>query len=907
MAIALGTRLAPVTFELPKLQLPFEQMQAQIQGMQQEKDIYEQMRELSPQYVEADKPLVQAALKEVDDLVKGVSEGFATGRVSEAMKGLRDAKGVLSSMWKPTGVFGSVQGFYQDYQKALEEVKEFTKDNTDPAYKYVYTNLVRQAAEEGSGYDPLTGGRKTISAPNMMKEVNVLKETDDFLKDWKADTRTGIERRGEMFYWVGTTEQVSKAELSKAMSAFMKDPRIDYAINVQAQYRAGMAGAEGQQAVLGAFQQEQKDRIKTASDMLSQIEKDLNSGNYKDIVAAQRKLGVKADGVIGDKTNDALADLRSEVDNMSKINYGDLDATSVYKLRIQQDMQDALLDKYAYTKQTGKLEWDRLALQRRQMNAMRNLMMEFQPPSQMPLLTVKDTAQLNLPSPIDMMNKSKTNYKNAVEVAKQGLGGLSQVFDATGQRYGVVVGEFSAAVSKGLANAGVTSMANMTEQQKQLFKRGFEQSLQNSGVSNKKMSYSDMANRFLAEGDAGRVKLDNQYDVLTNSWSMYKANVDIVERVADEVVKDNKLLEGFVKDSKRSTLMDSPTSLKRETIDLPDSKFKTVSQVKDLLAKRDPATLKELDKYLNKIKLENPTLHKKVLGSVYTYGVDHDEMSKSNKQLTEAIGQNIGTVIDMSMLDKEQRKLLTVKGKFRQDLKLSDAVITNMSGNGTNQQMLTLYVQEPVKGGFSQAVPVTVPVEGLKNKEWVRNYIVTQAAVAFDYERMTPKNEEVFYRSMSQLFDMDNQPSTGFDANTIRRKANTYNEPGVYQLPPVRVKDSYITPYLNVTNVGKSYVLPLTAQAEETLASGRPLTGTDMRGVLSQGLGSGEISHDAAVSAILNVKAMLQSGDQNTLMELGRMTKLTRQYGDKQQFFLQAVMGSGFMDDTYDVDNEPEE
>ena len=52
---------------------------------------------------------------------------------------------------------------------------------------------------------------------------------------------------------------------------------------------------------------------------------------------------------------------------------------------------------------------------------------------------------------------------------------------------------------------------------------------------------------------------------------------------------------------------------------------------------------------------------------------------------------------------------------------------------------------------------------------------------------------------------------------------------------------------------------------------------------------------------------MLQSGDQNTLMELGRMTKLTRQYGDKQQFFLQAVMGSGFMDDTYDVDNEPEE
>lgn len=905
MAIALGTRLAPVTFELPKLQLPFEQMQAQIQGMQQEKDIYEQMKELSPQYVEADKPLVQAALKEVDDLVKGVSEGFATGRVSEAMKGLRDAKGVLSSMWKPTGVFGSVQGFYQDYQKALEEVKEFTKDNTDPAYRYVYTNLVRQAAEEGSGYDPLTGGRKSISTPNMMKEVNVLKETDDFLKDWKADTRTGIERRGDMFYWVGTTEQVPKAELSKAMSAFMKDPRIDYAINIQAQYRAGIAGAEGQQAVLGAFQQEQKDRIKAASDAISQIEKDLNSGNYKDIVSAQRKLGVKTDGVVGDKTNEALADLRSELDNMSKINYDNLDATSVYKLRIQQDMQDALLDKYAYTKQTGKLEWDRLALQQRQMNAMRNLMMEFQPPSQMPLLTVKDTAQLNLPSPIDLMNKSKTNYKNAVEVAKQGLGNLSQVFDATGQRYGVVVGEFSAAISKGLANAGVTSMANMTEQQKQLFKRGFEQSLQSSGVSNKKMSYSDMANRFLAEGDAGRVKLDSQYDVLTNSWSMYKANVDIVERVADEVLKDNKLLKDFA-----VSLVDievTPNAFVTQYGSSIKTKFTTVSQVKDLLAKRDPGTLKQLDVYLNKIKLENPTLHKQVLGSVYTYGVDHDEMSKSNKQLTEAIGQNIGTVIDMSMLNKEQRKLLTVKGKFRQDLKLSDAVITNMSGNGTNQQMLTLYVQEPVKGGFAQPVPVTVPVEGLKNKQWVRNYVVTQAAVAFDYERMTPKNEEVFNRSMSQLFDMDNLPSTGFDANTIRRKANTYNEPGVYQLPPVRIKDSYITPYLNVTSVGKSYVLPLTTQAEETLASGRPLTGTDMRGVLSQGLGSGEVSHDAAVSAILNMKAMLQSGDQNTLMELGRMTKLTRQYGDKQQAFLQAVMGSGFMSDTYDVDNEPEE
>ena len=79
MALARGVQIRPVDFQLPTLQLPFEQLYDQMQKMQQEKDLFDVMKTMKPQFVEGDKPIVEAGLKEVQGMVSNVAQAFASG------------------------------------------------------------------------------------------------------------------------------------------------------------------------------------------------------------------------------------------------------------------------------------------------------------------------------------------------------------------------------------------------------------------------------------------------------------------------------------------------------------------------------------------------------------------------------------------------------------------------------------------------------------------------------------------------------------------------------------------------------------------------------------------------------------------------------------------------------------
>jgi hypothetical protein len=341
MGIALGTRLTPVTFEIPKLQLPFEQMYAQMQGMQQEKDVYDTMKGMMPQYVSADKPLVEAGLKEVSSLVEGVSNAYSTGKVSDAMRGIRQAKGVLSEMWKPTGVFGAVQGFYQDYQKAMQEVEEFTKGNTDPAYKFVYQRAVQKAAEQGSGFDPLTGKRKTVAAPDMVKELDVITEFSKFAEGWgsAADQTVGMKKVGNYYYWVGTEKKVSEEEVQSAWRSYISSPKIQAHLGIQAAYEVGNLAPEQEQSFRDLMLKDAEGSFKQSKDSLSAIKTMLDSNNPAQIRRAQKALGVKDDGIVGDNTRKAYEELNQTLtENSEKVKqaYMEGDLTNLAKQRLEE-------------------------------------------------------------------------------------------------------------------------------------------------------------------------------------------------------------------------------------------------------------------------------------------------------------------------------------------------------------------------------------------------------------------------------------------------------------------------------------------------------------------------------------------------------------------------------------------
>lgn len=904
MALARNVVIRPVDFQLPTLQLPFEQLYDQMQKMQQEKDLFDVMKTMKPQYVEGDKAIVEAGLKEVQSMVSNVAQSFASGKTTDAMRELRDAKTVLTSMWSPTGVFGGVQAYYQEYQKALKEVEEFTKDNTDPAYRYVYKDMVRQSIKEGSGIDPITGKRRTVATPDMTKEVDVLKELDGFLKDWKPDTKTNIERRGQYYYYVGTTEQVPMHEIEKAMSNFMQTPKIDNALNIQAQYRNSIAGEQEKVMTKELIAREHQDKIKQAGEKINIYEKKLK-GTIDERKQVQQILGVAPTGILDENTENALAKLKQDIEARSKVDFNKMDSLSLYRYSVEQNIRDAIYDKYAYIKETGKLESDRLALQRNQANAMRNLMLEFSPQQQMPLLGVFGSSELNIASPVVLKEQAGKVYKQSVEQAKQTLPkDLVPMFDNTGQRYAVTAQQFSHAMAQGLRKTGLQNIDSATPEQRLQLQKVIANELKAQGVKADKFTPDQMAEAFVKAGDDGRLSLDMNLTNLSRDYATYKSQTQIVDQMGQEIVNNPTLLDGFLKSSYGNKRVFEPFGPAYSEAGVVSPRKYTRQEVQDLLGRRDPTFLKQLDAYTNDLKTSNPALHKKITGAAVLYGVVHNELGKNNKLLLEGIGQGVGQLVDMSLLTEDQRKIFVEGGQFKTDYTLTNAVVTSRNVNGTGELMLTITGTHPTKDNKAKPFTVTIPSTGFNDREWLRNYVQTQAAVSFDFNRGEPTNQEVFYRSMSQLFDLENSPSAGFDAATVQRLANGKNRPGTYQLPPVNIRGTSIPLFLNVSQDGfKSIMIPRSSDVLDKLERGQDFS-KDIDNIISQGIGKGTIDHNSVVNGISGIKALLQVSDPKTMSEIGlKFTEAKRGYGNENAV-MQMIMGMGMMQQDFSEDNE---
>lgn len=840
MGLARGVVIQPTTFQLPKLQLPFEQMQAQMQGFQQEKDVYDTMKDMSPSHVEGDKPLVQAALKQVKNLVGDVSEQFASGKVSDAMSGIRKGKGVLSEMWKPTGVFGGVQAYYDEYQKALQEVDDFTKGNTDPAYNYVYKRMIQESVKEGSGYDIQTGKRRSVSAPNMLKELDVLKEFDTFAKDWKADQNVGIEARGNYYYWVGTTKQVTEDEVKNAFRSYIQSPKIQEHLRIQAEYQSAGLSEEAQKERKTLYKKEIETLIKTEESRLDIVNSFLNSGNTKKIKQAQYQLGVTPDGIIGEKTKEALdtytQELKEKKESVLK-KVDDMDIVSLTKNQIEKTMESALVAKHAFTEEDGKLvqRADQLAhLRASQAKSLVDYQHSLTGQPETPYYGSHSLQTYRVDTLTNLMSKAESTYKDTYNNFFKKNPELAKIIKSNSgnMRYG----EFMPLVIHALQQSQLPNG--------QFNKEVFKSALEQMGVSNLG------ANRTYKENKVGFDKLieglnQNQIDIN----DLVNFNMQIEEPYA--IMQDNRAMLG----SLSSKLIDNENFdnmfiLKGYKVQVSGNRsvnvaeYYTPEELRQKVRNGDTEVIQKVVDRISPEKLQEYT----VTSKAYSFGGGVAK-EYDNKILQQIQGdpRSLLTILapdQLTYMNKAVANSLGLKkqkdGTYTIDptIKIENISVANTLQNGTSNNVLTIQIS---KGEGKDRKVETVNLSDVAlNNSYLLNRTYGIASSYIDQDGNI-KDEGAFKNLAVNAFDMSNSINIAYNSSHLanlarsgRFKTNitTINMPYVSNLYGQSVSMD-VASGLFEGDDGKIYhVYGRDQAANVVLAAGNNMT--NLRGLLSQ-------------------------------------------------------------------------
>ncbi len=368
MSIARGTVIRPVNFQMPVLQLPFEQIWSNMQQYQQQKDTFEANKDLMPETLPQSEPWARQYKEYVDKLSGAVTDAFSSGKTTEAMRALRQAQSELKREWSPGGLAYALQSQTSGYKKAMEEIREYAKKTKGPQYSAFYENQVRQQVADGLGYDPSSGTFNSVSTPKMLDEVIVGDEMDKFFKDWKSDKGVGIQKSADGYwYYKNSTERVSEEELTKAGRAFLQQPHVRHATQINGWYNAEQIRNAGLEAdEISKQRLMMKQSLETAAaeqrQNIASMEAMLKSGKRSSVMEVQQSLKQSGydpgtiDGIAGSNTKAAFQKFKSEVDglleqrmqqNLSAIDNMSLDA--VMQNNFEDSVLRAYVPKYAYT------------------------------------------------------------------------------------------------------------------------------------------------------------------------------------------------------------------------------------------------------------------------------------------------------------------------------------------------------------------------------------------------------------------------------------------------------------------------------------------------------------------------------------------------------------------------------
>lgn len=243
MSLSRNTVIRPTDFNVPLLQIPVDAIYGQMQQYQNEYDTVGQLTSLLPQHIEKDAEWANKYKAYTSEISNAVTDAFAKGDTTSAIRTLRNAQQALASEWKPGGLAYALQDRYSAYNQGIEELKKaHEKDPTH--YNRAYGQEMFNKSIGDLDYDYTTSKYNRIGSPTIFNYVDIPKRLQEEVKAMIPDVTEQdfingmwIERLREKGY--------SEDRIKGIWSGILNSPEIQQQLAVENYNKTAGFGEEG--------------------------------------------------------------------------------------------------------------------------------------------------------------------------------------------------------------------------------------------------------------------------------------------------------------------------------------------------------------------------------------------------------------------------------------------------------------------------------------------------------------------------------------------------------------------------------------------------------------------------------------------------------------------------------------
>lgn len=369
MGFGLGKLAFTSLRSLPKVQVPFDQLDATLTQLQAQQDITESLLGKMPNYLSS-VPAHQAMAERIKSYQQKLGEQLAAiaekGNVDEYLQSLAGVTKNIAQMYQPGGVAYNLEQDYNAYLNAQKAIEEHVKDFTDPAYRTYFMAQLNSQLQNIKEED-LLRGPSGISTPNLFGEINITEELDNFLKDTLPDIHTEIRqaidpRTGRLNPYMLEKikeEGYDPARIEQMIDSFLEQPRIQRALEVQAFSEIYNTGDETKQYyVQRAADLIDAEFTRQIAQLTEQKEAFNKARNKKTRDAQLRALGFNS---ITD-FNEYIDSQISALEQNKQRTISSLDPLSAAKLIVQENYKNTIFPKYQPRRTEIDIIWDKYRL-----------------------------------------------------------------------------------------------------------------------------------------------------------------------------------------------------------------------------------------------------------------------------------------------------------------------------------------------------------------------------------------------------------------------------------------------------------------------------------------------------------------------------------------------------------------
>ena len=332
MSLGRNTVVRSVSAELPVLQIPFEALYGQMQQYQQTYDAIGQLDSMMPKHLEKDTEWADKYRQYSSEVSNAVTNAFAEGNTSDAIRMMRNASSALANEWKPGGLAYALEERYGAYTQGIEQLqKAHEKDPTQMNFAFGKNMFDKSIGDLDYDYQTMKYNR--VGTPNVYNYVDIAKKLHEEVKTIMPDVEERDILNG---MWISRLKDkgYSQDRIDAIWNGIVSSPEV------QQQFAVEMYGKMGNLS--------EEDKLKYKQNRLDsskkQVESEFNRFNKLSVIDKQKhlqRLGLykgEIDGIAGPLTNSAVEQYKE------KFNIGvqELENASPDQLI----MEDQIIDPY---------------------------------------------------------------------------------------------------------------------------------------------------------------------------------------------------------------------------------------------------------------------------------------------------------------------------------------------------------------------------------------------------------------------------------------------------------------------------------------------------------------------------------------------------------------------------------